>query len=146
MEEIMYIEETYLIAYILKYKDDDYLSFDELYYISNLLNKEFEDKKVNARIIDDIDWNYYHYMRRGIRIKETYNYKRIIKDFFCQIKADQLYIVNYLDNEELILNLIINAKQSVIDDEKKHYQVLKNKLFIENKIEPKQKVLKKDNL
>lgn len=63
MPKAVFLEKSYIVASILnfknKYLNEDFVTFQELNYISNQIQKQINEQKLNAVILDNIDSDYF---------------------------------------------------------------------------------------
>lgn len=63
MPKTFFLEKSYIVASILnfknKYLNEDFVTFEELNYISNQIQKQINEQKLNAVILDNIDSDYF---------------------------------------------------------------------------------------
>ena len=121
----IFIDKTYLLAFVLDFKKELFneysVSFNELYHITKALNEEFESNNLNVRIIDTIDNRYYE-TTGDIRLKNGYTTEKVKSNLLSKIDVEDFSIIfEYLDNKDLMANIILESKQQIINDAKQRY-------------------------
>ena len=121
----IFIDKTYLLAFVLDFKKELFneysVSFNELYHITKALNEEFESNNLNVRIIDTIDNRYYE-TTGDIRLKNGYTTEKVKSNLLLKIGVEDFSVIfEYLDNKDLMTNIILDSKQQIINDAKQRY-------------------------
>lgn len=109
-DKIIYVDKSYIVATILnvnnKYKRKRYVTFEELNYVTNELQKKFNENNCNAIILNSINSEYFDIseviqaQRKGIGVAIEdiiFRFKGHLDFNILTLIWDEKNILNYLD-------------------------------------------------
>ena len=120
MTNTIFIEKSYIAASILnvksKYLKQEFITFEELSYISEQFQKKLNEQKINAIILDRIDADYFD-ISNVIKINKSksLSLESIITRYQGYLDLDILLLIW---NEETIFDFLVELKtfKSVNED------------------------------
>lgn len=120
MINTIFIENSYIAASILnvksKYLKQEFITFEELSYISEQFQKKLNEQKINAIILDRIDTDYFD-ISNVVKINKSksLSLESIITRYQGYLDLDILLLIW---NEETIFDFLVELKtfESVNED------------------------------
>lgn len=120
MTNTIFIEKSYIAASILnvksKYLKQEFITFEELSYISEQFQKKLNEQKINAIILDRIDADYFD-ISNVVKINKSksLSLESIITRYQGYLDLDILLLIW---NEETIFDFLVELKtfESVNED------------------------------
>ena len=121
----LFIDRTYVLAFILDLKElyfNEYsVSPAEFYYVSDNLNKAFENAGIKAYVINAID-NYYYNIDGDIKLRKGFDTEQVVNELLLRLDYEQFDIMSdYLYNEDFMMNVLLDSKRQMINDVSRRY-------------------------
>lgn len=118
MENIIFIEKSYIVSSILYFKrkflGKNFVTIEELNYVSSKLEQDMNNHNINAIILDEID-NYYFDISDVIKVNVSndLSLENLISRYQGYLSLE---ILSLIWNEKIILNYLYEFK--MLDDRK----------------------------
>ena len=118
MENTIFIEKSYIVSSILYFKrkflGNNFVTIEELNYVSSKLEQDMNNHNINAIILDEID-NYYFDISDVIKVNVSNGLS--IENLISHNQGYlSLEILSLIWNEKIILNYLYEFK--MLDDRK----------------------------
>lgn len=118
MENTIFIEKSYIVSSILYFKrkflGNNFVTIEELNYVSSKLEQDMNNHNINAIILDEID-NYYFDISDVIKVNVSNGLS--IENLISRYQGYlSLEILSLIWNEKIILNYLYEFK--MLDDRK----------------------------
>lgn len=118
MENTIFIEKSYIVSSILYFKrkflGKNFVTIEELNYVSSKLEQDMNNHNINAIILDEID-NYYFDISDVIKVNVSngLSLENLISRYQGYLSLE---ILSLIWNEKIILNYLYEFK--MLDDRK----------------------------
>ena len=118
MENTIFIEKSYIVSSILYFKrkflGNNFVTIEELNYVSSKLEQDMNNHNINAIILDEID-NYYFDISDVIKVNVSngLSLENLISRYQGYLSLE---ILSLIWNEKIILNYLYEFK--MLDDRK----------------------------
>ena len=118
MENIIFIDKSYIVSSILYFKrkflGKNFVTIEELNYVSSKLEQDMNNHNINAIILDEID-NYYFDISAVIKVNVSngLSLENLISRYQGYLSLE---ILSLIWNEKIILNYLYEFK--MLDDRK----------------------------
>ena len=118
MENTIFIEKSYIVSSILYFKrkflGKNFVTIEELNYVSSKLEQDMNNHNINAIILDEID-NYYFDISDVIKVNvsNSLSLENLISRYQGYLSLE---ILSLIWNEKIILNYLYEFK--MLDDRK----------------------------
>lgn len=125
MENTIFIEKSYIVSSILYFKrkflGKNFVTIEELNYVSSKLEQDMNNHNINAIILDEID-NYYFDISDVIKVNVSNGLS--IENLISRYQGYlSLEILSLIWNEKIILNYLYKFKML---DDRKIFDVFEN--------------------
>lgn len=125
MENTIFIEKSYIVSSILYFKrkflGNNFVTIEELNYVSSKLEQDMNNHNINAIILDEID-NYYFDISDVIKVNVSngLSLENLISRYQGYLSLE---ILSLIWNEKIILNYLYKFKML---DDRKIFDVFEN--------------------
>lgn len=125
MENTIFIEKSYIVSSILYFKrkflEKNFVTIEELNYVSSKLEQDMNNHNINAIILDEID-NYYFDISDVIKVNVSngLSLENLISRYQGYLSLE---ILSLIWNEKIILNYLYKFKML---DDRKIFDVFEN--------------------
>lgn len=125
MENTIFIEKSYIVSSILYFKrkflGKNFVTIEELNYVSSKLEQDMNNHNINAIILDEID-NYYFDISDVIKVNvsNSLSLENLISRYQGYLSLE---ILSLIWNEKIILNYLYEFKML---DDRKIFDVFEN--------------------
>ncbi len=125
MENTIFIEKSYIVSSILYFKrkflGKNFVTIEELNYVSSKLEQDMNNHNINAIILDEID-NYYFDISDVIKVNVSngLSLENLISRYQGYLSLE---ILSLIWNEKIILNYLYKFKML---DDRKIFDVFEN--------------------